>query len=134
MSNKIDRTHIYMQIGILLAVCFAADLLVSFLPFSFPVNVTAMILLMLMLWLRAVKISQVEQIGDLLIDNMTIMFLPSSCALMTSYKYIINCLPSFIFICFVSTLITWLVTFATISLVIKIQQNHRNKKAGVNHG
>jgi len=130
MAHKPLYGQYHIQIIILLAVCFAADIIANLMPFAFPVNVTAMLLLLLLLGLGVVKLGKVETIGDLLIYNMNIMFLPSSCALMISYKYILDRLPSFIFICLASTFITWFATYFTICLVIKIQNSLHGRKAG----
>ena len=116
---------IYKQIAILLAVCLCADFISSIVPFTFPTNVTAMVLMLLLLFCGVIKLEWVETISNVLINNMQIMFIPSACSLMISYKMVLGQLASFIFICVISTLITWLVTYYTIVGVTKLQNNIR---------
>lgn len=122
---------IYNQIAILLGICLAADLISAAMPFPFPTNVTAMAILLILLFTGLVKLDWVEKISNVLINNMQIMFIPSACSLMISYKNVLGHLASFIFICVISTLITWLVTCYTIVLVTKLQNIMKQKKAGI---
>ncbi len=123
----------YYQIAILLGICLAADLISAAVPFPFPTNVTAMALLLLLLFTGLVKLDWVEHLSDLLINNMQIMFIPSACSLMISYQTVLSSLGSFLLICVLSTLITWLVTYYTIAGVTKLQHLLRNRKAGMLH-
>lgn len=123
----------YYQIAILLGICLAADLISAAVPFPFPTNVTAMALLLLLLFAGLVKLDWVERLSDLLINNMQIMFIPSACSLMISYQTVLSHLASFLLICVLSTLITWLVTYYTIAGATKLQRLLQNRKAGVLH-
>lgn len=119
---------IYYQIAVLLGICLAADVISAIAPFACPTNVTAMVILLLLLFTKILKPERIETVGDTLIDNMQIMFIPAGVTLMTSYKAVLDKLPSFIFICIVSTLITWLTTYYTISFVMKIQNKLKSKR------
>lgn len=121
---------IYKQIAILLGICLLADFISAIMPFPFPTNVTAMVIMLLVLFCGLVKLEWVEDVCNTLIGNMQIMFIPSACSLMISYKMVLDQLFTFILICVVSTLITWLVTYYTIAFVSKIQNQIRARKAG----
>ena len=120
--------RIYNQIAILLGICLAADLISAAVPFTFPTNVTAMAILLILLFSGLVKLEWVEKISDTLTNNMQIMFIPSACSLMISYRTVLGHLASFIFICIISTLITWLVTAYTVVLVTKLQNKIQSKR------
>lgn len=126
---------IYNQIIILLAVCLCADFISAVVPFTFPTNVTAMVLMLLLLFCGVIKLEWVEDVCNVLINNMQIMFIPSACSLMISYKMVLGQLASFIFICIISTLITWLATYYTIVGVTKLQnavktKTHHKERSG----
>lgn len=122
---------IYYQIAILLAICMVADIISSIMPFPFPTNVTAMVILLLLLFTKLIKLEWVETVGDTLINNMQIMFIPAGVTLMISYEAVLDKLASFLFICIISTLITWLTTYYTIAFVMKLQKKAKAQKAGV---
>lgn len=119
--------RIYNQIAILLGICLAADLISAAVPFPFPTNVTAMAMLLILLFSGLVKLDWVEKLCDTLTSNMQIMFIPSACSLMISYRTVLGHLASFILICVVSTLITWLVTAYTVVFVTKLQNKFQKK-------
>ncbi|MGI5824350.1 MAG: CidA/LrgA family protein [Bacillota bacterium] len=119
---------IYNQIAILLGICLTADIISAAVPFKFPTNVTAMVILLILLFTGLVKLDWVEKISNVLVNNMQIMFIPSACSLMISYKMVLSQLGSFIFICIISTLITWLVTCYTIVGVTKLQNKIKMKR------
>lgn len=58
------------------------------LPFSVPGSVSGMILLFLALHFGLVKMEAVEEVGDWLVNNMAIFFVPAGIGLMTNFDVI----------------------------------------------
>ena len=68
----------------MLGVCLAAEFLAQWLPV--PGNVVGLALLLLLLCTRVVKVEQVKRFSDMLLSNMTILFVPSASALIVHYR------------------------------------------------
>ena len=70
------------QISIIAAVSFAGELAARFIPLPIPGSIYGLVLLFVLLVLKAVKLSQVKDVGDFLISFMPIMFVSPLVALM----------------------------------------------------
>lgn len=110
------------QVGIVLAVCLAGELLSIVLPLPIPTSVLSMILLFILLLVKVIKIRHIEQFGDFLLKNMAFFFIPSGVAVMKEFGLLKDNLVPFLVICCVSTVVTFLVTAYTVKGVMALQK------------
>lgn len=97
------------------------------LPFSVPGSVAGMILLFIALHTGLLKIEKVEEVGDWLVNNMAIFFVPAGIGLMTNFDIIGETWWQLLIIIVISaTLMMWFVGFIT-----QFMMNHSSNKKEV---
>lgn len=75
-------------------------------PFvAIPASVIGMILLFLALHFNVLKMSQVDEVGTWLTDNMAILFVPAGVGLMTNFDVLANSWLQLLIIMFVTTIL-----------------------------
>lgn len=75
-------------------------------PFiAIPASVIGMILLFLALHFNVLKMSQVDEVGTWLTDNMAILFVPAGVGLMTNFDVVANSWLQLLIIMFVTTIL-----------------------------
>ena len=87
------------QFTIIFAVYSVADILSKSLKLPIPGNVIGMILLFILLLLGIIKESHINEASDILIANMSLLFIPGTLAIMDEYKYVKNEIIPFVIIC-----------------------------------
>ena len=73
------------QFGIILAITFLGELLRYLLPLPIPASIYGLVLMLLVLKLGVVKLEQVKETGDFLIEIMPMMFIPAAVGLLSSW-------------------------------------------------
>ena len=71
------------QALIITAVTFTAELLKFILPFPFPASIYGLILLFTLLKTGILKLSQIEDVGGLLLELMPLLLVPASVSFLT---------------------------------------------------
>ena len=71
------------QALIIAAVTFTAELLKFVLPFPFPASIYGLILLFTLLKTGILKLSQIEDVGGLLLELMPLLLVPASVSFLT---------------------------------------------------
>lgn len=71
------------QALIITAVTFAAEILKFILPFPFPASIYGLIILFTLLKTGILKLSQVEDVGGLLLELMPLLLVPTSVSFIT---------------------------------------------------
>jgi holin-like protein len=113
---------ILIQIGIVLGVCLAGELLSGLLPFAFPASVLSMILLFLLLSFKLLHPDHIREKADFLLKNMSFFFIPAGVAIMEQFPILSGSLLPFLLICFLSTILTFLSVALTVRLVLFLQK------------
>lgn len=119
---------ILQQLGILFLISFLCELVSSFLPFTFPASVLAMIILFILLATNLIKEKYIEETSSFLQKNMALFFIPPAVFIIDEFNLFKDKIFQIIFISFISFLITFTITAFTVNLVIKIQSKFKNKK------
>ncbi len=119
---------ILKQLGILFLLSFLCELISSFLPFTFPASVLAMIILFILLATNLIKEKYIEETSFFLQKNMALFFIPPAVSIIDEFNIFKDKIFQIIFISFISFLITFIATAFTVNLVIKIQSKFKNKK------
>ena len=73
------------QLLIILFVSFLGELLKSIIPLSIPASIYGMVLLFLALELKILKVSDIKETSNFLIEMMALMFVPAGVGLLDSW-------------------------------------------------
>ena len=112
------------QFAIIVAICLIGEFVVSFLPFAFPGNVAAMILLAGLLVLRVVKEEHIKETSDFLLQIIALFIVPPSVAVIQHFDLIGAIWWQLVVI----SLITLFLTFATCAFTIRLTMKLINRK------
>lgn len=94
------------QLGIILAIAFAGEILHTVIPLPIPVSIYGMILLFCCLLTGVLRLDQVKPVGTWLVEIMTILFLPACVGLMPVWPVLREHLVPFAVIVVCSTFLT----------------------------
>lgn len=120
---------IIKQIGIIFSICWIAQIIESMLPIDFPASVIGMIMLFLLLLTGWLKVDHIREKSDFLLSNMAFFFIPAGVSIINYFDVLKNCVLQLIFICVVSTVITFAVTAYSMKLVLKLMAARQRKSA-----
>lgn len=98
------------QFGVILAVTCVGEVLKYFIPLPIPGSIYGLILMFILLLTKLIKVDQVRETGEFLIEIMPLMFIPAGVGLMTSWSDIQAFLVPLIVITFLTTFIVMFVT------------------------
>ena len=73
------------QFGMILLITFAGELLRMLLPLPIPASIYGMLLMLAALMTGIVRLEEVEQAGDFLIEIMPLLFVPAAVGLMDAW-------------------------------------------------
>lgn len=114
-----------IQIGIILSVSFAGELLNELVPLPVPGSIYGLVIMLVLLITKVVKLEKVKKVSDWLIGLMPIMFIGPTVSLMTSFDSYKNIIAQLFVISIVTTVITMGVTGMTAQGLINFQTKHR---------
>lgn len=115
------------QIGVVFALCLAAEGISSLLPFVFPASVLAMVLLLILLFCKAIKPHQLKEKSSFLLEHMPLFFIPANVGIL---RYTDVLFQNFWAIVLISLLTTPLVFFAAgqaVQLTMKWMQRRKGE-------
>lgn len=123
---------IITQVGIIFGVCWAAQIIEQALPFSFPASVIGMLLLFLLLLCRVLKVEHIREKSDFLLGNMAFFFIPAGVSIINYFDVLKDWVFQLIFICAVTTVITFAVTAYSMRAVRYLMSRFSGKREGKN--
>ncbi len=80
------------------------------LPLPVPAGVYGLFLMLILFCTGVLRVEQVEEAGNFLLDIMPVLFVPAAVGLMESYEQIQRVLAPMMVICVVSTIVVMVVT------------------------
>ncbi len=116
------------QVLIIFGITMVGEVLNFLLPLPVPSGVYGLFLLLIGLCTKVIKVSDVEDVGNFLLDTMPMMFIPVSVGLIESYGAMKAVLVPLVVISVVSTIIVMAVTGKMTELMIRLS----GKKGGEN--
>lgn len=122
--------RVLRQISLIFLICLVCEWVASLLPFPFPGSVLSMIVLFLLFALKWLRPDDIKETSGLLLSNMMLVFLPSFVSIMNYFDVLKSIAVQFILIILVSTMVTFLVGGAVVSLVFRLQERFRAGKRG----
>ena len=114
-----------LQLGTILSVSFAGELLRRLLPLPVPASVYGLCLLLVLLCTGVVKADFIRPTANLLIELMPLMFVPATVGVMQSWGVLKTALIPFIL---AVTVITFIVMAATALIVQKLEGGAKNDR------
>lgn len=120
--------RILRQVSLIFLICLLCEGIASLLPFPFPGSVLSMIVLFLLFALKVLKPDDIKETSGLLLGNMMLVFVPSFVSIMNYFDVLKHIAVQFILIIVVSTMVTFLVGGAVVSLVSRLQERLRARK------
>ena len=73
------------QFGIILGVTCAGELMKYFIPLPIPGSIYGLLLMFVLLLTKVIKVENVKDVGEFLIEIMPLMFIPAGVGLMVSW-------------------------------------------------
>ena len=119
---------IFRQVSLIFLICLICEGLASLLPFPCPGSVLSMVVLFLLFAFKIIKPEHIKETSGLLLGNMTLVFLPSFVSIMNYFDVLKHIAVQFILVIVVSTMVTFLVGGAVVSLVSRLQDRLRAGK------
>lgn len=110
------------ELVIIFGITMAGELLNRLIPLPVPAGVYGLFLLLALLCSGVLKLSDVENTGDLLLDLMPLMFIPAAVGLLEGMEELRAILVPFLVITFLSTLIVMTVTGKTTEFILHFQR------------
>lgn len=110
--------YIY-QLGIILGVSFAGELLHSLLPLPAPASIYGLVLLLALLQFKVVKLGQVEETADYFLLVMPLLFVEPTVKLMSVYDVLKDSILPLVAACALSTVIALAVTGRVSQYIIR---------------
>ena len=114
------------QLSLICMACLASEGLAAVLPFPFPASVLGMVVLLALLFSRAVKPHQMQQTADFCLGNMPLFFVPACVGII---RYTDVLFRNFWAIVLISLLTTPLVFFVT-GHVVQLTMKWMRRKEG----
>lgn len=110
------------QVLIIFSYSIVGDLLSKFLPFPIPGSILGLLLLFFSMKMGFIKLSQIEETGNWLKNNMAILFVPLSVGIMNYFDILKDHWINIIVIILLSTTATYLIAAKIAEASIKGEQ------------
>jgi len=107
----------------IIAFTFIGETLNALLPLPVPAGVYGLILLLISLMTGIVKIEDVENTGNFLLDTMTMMFIPAAVGIMSVMDIFLPVLVPYLVMIIVSTVIVMVSTGLVASFILNHSKN-----------
>lgn len=108
------------QLGIILLISFLGELLKVLIKLPIPASIYGLLLMLVALKTKVIKLEQVRESSNFLIEIMPLMFIPAAVGLMESWNTLSNILLPIIIITIVTTIIVMAVTGKTTEILLNI--------------
>ncbi|MEA5038320.1 MAG: CidA/LrgA family protein [Clostridiaceae bacterium] len=110
------------QAGIIFLISFLGELLNYFIPLPIPASIYGFLLMLLALKLKIVKLHQVWQTAEFLLDIMALMFIPAAVGLLKVWGIMREMLVPIIVVIFVTTVLVMAVTGRVTQRIIRSEK------------
>ena len=108
------------QFTIIMTISLLGEVLAKVLPFTIPASVYGLFLMLIALMTKVIRVEQVKETSDFLMDVMPIMFVPASVGLMVSWGILQEILVPVLIVSILGTLIVMIVSGKTVDGIMKL--------------
>ena len=107
------------QFLIILSVCCVGELIKYFVPLPIPSSIYGLVLMLILLLTKVVRLEQVKDAADFLIEIMPVMFIPSTVGLIASWDVLQPVLVPFCIITIITTFVVMITTGKITDTLVK---------------
>ncbi|MEG0292525.1 MAG: CidA/LrgA family protein [Anaerovoracaceae bacterium] len=119
---------IVKQFGIILAISFLAELIKSFVDLPIPASIYGLVIMLLALKFRVIKLGNVKDVGNFLIEIMPVMFIPAAVGLMASWSLIRHIWFPVIVVTLLTTIIVMVATGIVTQAILNVGKEKNNER------
>lgn len=116
------------QFGIILGVTCTGELMKYFIPLPIPGSIYGLLLMFVLLLTKVIKVEQVKDVGEFLIEIMPLMFIPAGVELMASWGELQGFLVSLLVITVTTTFIVIFVTGKVTDFMMDSKAKNKQKE------
>lgn len=116
------------QFGIILGVTCAGELMKYFIPLPIPGSIYGLLLMFVLLFTKVIKVEQVKDVGEFLIEIMPLMFIPAGVGLMASWGELQGFLVPLLVITVATTFIVIFVTGKVTDFMIDRKEQNKERE------
>ena len=121
------------QMLIIIVISFIGELLNYFIPLPIPGSIYGMILLFILFCTGLVKLHQIREVGNFLIDIMPMLFIPSAVGIMAQFEQLKSIWIEVIVVTIITTVIVMTVTGLTTQTIIRIKKRKEDDNNELSH-
>lgn len=116
-----------MQLAIVFLICLFGEVIASILPFPFPASVISMILVFFVLFSGILKVAHISTPAEFMLGNMAFFFIGPAVSIFDNLQYLEGKLAVILLICFITTVLTFIITAGTVSAVVRLEEKWRKR-------
>ena len=116
------------QFGIILGVTCAGELMKYFIPLPIPGSIYGLLLMFVLLLTKVIKVENVKDVGEFLIEIMPLMFIPAGVGLMASWGELQGFLVPLLVITVSTTFIVIFVTGKVTDFMMDRKEKNKQKE------
>lgn len=110
------------QTAVIFGIYCLSVMISSVVPINLPASITSMVLLFLLLVYKVIKVEQMADVADYLLKNMAFFFIPAGVGIIQYFDLLRENAFVIVFICVITTFITFFTTALAVSWVIKLMK------------
>lgn len=107
------------QFGIILLILLSGEIIQRYFNLSIPSTIIGMVILLIFLLLKIIKMEWVDGISKILLDNLSLLFIPAGVAIINEFQVLKGNLLPIITTVAITTIIVILVTGYTIQFLVE---------------
>lgn len=115
------------QFGIIMGVTCIGEILKYFIPLPIPGSIYGLVLMLILLSTKVIKLEQVKETGEFLVEIMPVMFIPAGVGLLTSWGQLKSMLIPVCVITVVTTFLVMIVTGKVTDFVISKKEGKKDE-------
>ena len=117
------------QFAIILGVTCVGELIKYFVPLPIPASIYGLVLMLVLLMSGVLKLGQVKEAGEFLVEIMPLMFIPAGVGLLTSWEQLQGVLDPVFVSTVVTTFVVMIVAGKVSDLFINMKKDSHDKEA-----
>jgi holin-like protein len=116
------------QVAIIFAVTCVGEILKYFIPLPIPASIYGLVIMIILLATKVVKLEQVKDVADFLIEIMPLMFIPAGVGIIVSWKQVRGIILPVCVTVFITTCLVMIVTGKVTDFMVsrKEKRDERN--------
>jgi holin-like protein len=116
------------QVAIIFAVTCVGEILKYFIPLPIPASIYGLVIMIILLATKVVKLEQVKDVADFLIEIMPLMFIPAGVGIIVSWKQVRGMIVPVCVTVFITTCLVMIITGKVTDFMVsrKEKRDERN--------